>query len=68
MHTATDVEINGYKDIDRNIRSLTAYEGALDFDTRAGLHGLEFYKEYGIESIGFPRNLGWTITATGGAG
>ncbi len=55
------VSINGYERIEPEVFSLTAYEGAPDFDTRSKYNGLDFCREYGIEGIGFPANMGWVF-------
>ena len=47
------VSINGYERIEPEVFSLTAYEGAPDFDTRSKYNGLDFCREYGIEGIGY---------------
>ncbi len=54
----TDLVINGFTDIEPEIFSLTAYEGAWDFDTGCtDGNGLEFCREYGVEGLGFPSAL-----------
>ena len=55
------VSINGYERIEPEVFSLTAYEGAPDFDTRSKFNGLDFCREYGIEGIGFPANMAWVF-------
>ena len=55
------LSVNGYSRIENEIFSLTAYEGAPDFDTKAGTKGADFCREYGIEGIGFPANMGWVV-------
>ena len=57
----TGVSINGYERIEPEVFSLTAYEGAPDFDTRSKFNGLDFCREYGIEGIGFPANMAWVF-------
>ncbi len=57
----TGLSINGFARIEPEIFSLTAYEGAPDFDSKAGTKGIDFCREYGIEGIGFPANMGWVF-------
>ena len=57
----TRVSINGFERIEPEVFSLTAYEGAPDFDTRSKFNGLDFCREYGIEGIGFPANMAWVF-------
>ena len=57
----TDLVMNGYAGIEPEIFGLTAYEGAPDFDTMGKAPGIEFCKEYGIESVGFPGIMAWSM-------
>ena len=61
VEAGKDVQINGYSQIEPEIFSLTAYEGAPDFDARAGSKGIDFCRQYGIEGIGFPANMTWVF-------